>query len=122
MNLGYVASLLPQLPTQLVGYMTQSQWEQITSKFRRYDTDATFISCAGEWVCCLCTGFFCIFCCHPFFHNLLVTDNLEKYVYKSESIVFLYLLIIHFTLENVAELMPTFSTAMQSFVSAIIWT
>ena len=56
MNLGSASSLPRQLPYQLNGYMSQLQWDDVTLNFRRHDTDAIFISCAGEWVCCLCTG------------------------------------------------------------------
>lgn len=50
----------------------------IVTQLQSAESDAMLMACGGEWCCCLCTGFFCIFCFHPMFNDALAKSNLEK--------------------------------------------
>eukprot|EP01041_Mallomonas_annulata_P019014 gene19014-38186_t len=53
------------IPPELTGKINLYEWNAICSAYREAKNDADFRACAGEIVICFCTGFFCIFCCHP---------------------------------------------------------
>ena len=53
------------LPEALTAFINAQQWIEIGNSFNDIQVNTTSLVCAGEWVCCLCTGVFCVFFFHP---------------------------------------------------------
>lgn len=53
------------VPPELQGYIDRDVWADIVRRMFYIQRDGEAAACCIEWMVCLFTGFFCIFCCHP---------------------------------------------------------
>jgi len=96
-NIAYIERL--EIPSELHGRLTGYEWNEIyreidVRKFTCYNFNnycevymifkgaecmGTSFACAGEFCCCLFTGFFPIFCCHPCISPIFTRCTRERY-------------------------------------------
>ena len=57
------------VPPAVADFVTPAAWREIVGRAGKARDEANCVACGIECCCCLWTGFFCIFCCHPLIAN-----------------------------------------------------
>jgi len=70
----------PVPPPEVARYVDQQLWTQLRLAVDTASTNANLTACLGEWICCLITFCWCIFCVHPFIFDNLREGELRREV------------------------------------------